>query len=178
MSDNIDLNDNDMVIVSGGTDAFSRLNLDDIPTPTVIVDDARQFNRVNDQTIAMIDIETSSSQEANPHGIDSQGFVIALNRDEEVEARINDFDKYVRHENAKREHRRRSGFDAAAAATLAAAMSVSSHRGQEHYRWTQKSIYTPPEPDHEAHMDAAELKRKRKAEKRQKIEDNKQGKGA
>lgn len=178
MSENIDLNDNDMVIVSGGTGAFSRLNLDDIPTPTVIVDSARQFNRVNDQTIAMIDIETSSSQEANPYGADSREFLITLNRDEDVEARINDFDKYVRSENARRENRRRSGFDAAAAATLAAAMSVSSHRGQEHYRWTQKSIYTPPEPDHEAHMSAAEIKRKRKAEKLKQIAEKNEGKGA
>lgn len=103
---------------------------------------------------------------------------IVIDRDEETEKRIDDFNAMLQRESDERERRRRNGFDAAVTATLAAAMSVSSHRGQEYYRWTQKSIYTPPEPDHEAHLSAAEIKRKRKAEKLQKIADKTQGKGA
>lgn len=103
---------------------------------------------------------------------------IVIDRDKETEKRIDDFNAMLRRESDERERRRRNGFDAAAVATLAAAMSVSSHRGQEVYRWRQKSIYKPTEPDHEAHMSAAEIKRKRKAEKLQKIADKARGKGA
>lgn len=174
MSEKIDLNigqgitpsDHDIVVVSGPVISRSMLQLDDAPIVVIEGNSSCEDEHVPE---TLYD---------NPYAIDRPGFQITLQRDEDIENRINDFDKYVRQENAKREHRRRSGFDAAAAATFAAAMSVSSHRRQEHYRWTQKSIYTPPEPDHEAHMSAAELKRKRKAEMRQKIADKNQGKDA
>lgn len=174
MSEKIDLNigqaitpnDDDIVVVSGPDISRSILQLGDAP---------------------IVVIEGNSSSEAehvpetlydDPYAIDRPGFRITLQRDEETEKRIADFGAMLRRESDERERRRRNGFDAAAMATLAAAMSVSSHRGQEPYRWTQKSIYTPTEPDHEAHMGAAELKRKRKAEKRQQIAEKNQGKGA
>ncbi|WP_315921623.1 hypothetical protein [Mesorhizobium sp. SP-1A] len=150
--------DSDIVVVSGADGNYRTIQRDALNV-----------------VIAETDANDVSNDEA--YAIDRPGFRITLDRDEETEKRIADFGAVLRRESDERERRRRNGFDAAAIA-LVAAMSASSHRGGEPYRWTQKSIYSPPEPDHEAHMSAAELKRKRKAEKRQKIADKNQGKGA
>jgi len=138
------------------------------------------YRTIQRDALNVVIAETGANDVSNddPYAVDRHEFRVANDRDEESEKRVEEFNAMLRRESAERERRRRNGFGTAAVATLVAAMSASSHRGGEPYRWTQKSIYTPPEPDHEAHMSAAELKRKRKAEKRQKIADNNQGKGA
>jgi hypothetical protein len=153
--------DSDIVFVSGADcnyRSMSRQNIGDV----VVFDDSDASDHHNDKPISV-----------DPHEMQ-----IIINHDEETEKNVNDFNAMLRRESDDRERRRNSGLNAAALATLVASLSVSSHRGHEPYRWRQKSIYKPTEPDHEAHLSAAEIKRKRKSEKLRKIADRTQGKGA